>query len=319
MGYGFNGFIGLGRETGWGSAVAATDFIEAMSEDLSATLERFGYKAMIASMGEPDDATGLLRVAGSIRAAAHPGNLAQLLRGVLHSFNTTSATGPLYTHAFVTTSGGADFSSEVPHQPYSFEVFRDVTSSVRYAGCLIDTLTFNFNTQGAVMVEAGIIGRSAAQLSKSAPTFPNSPTPKPFTFDTVSLSVGGAGTSLIETLSVQIQNNFEGLGALNLSQYIAKVRRGNHQMVNIQGTMDFSTMGEYQKFIDQTEQRLTVSVTKTGSAQLVIDVPRMVYTAFPLGVPGRERLTVSFTGKGFVHPGSQNAIKVSLTTPTSMQ
>lgn len=319
MGYGFNGFIGLGRETGWGSGVAATDYIEAMSEDLSVTLDRFGYKAMIASLGEPDDATGLFRVAGNIRAAAHPGNLAQLLRGVLHSFNTTSATGPLYTHAFVTTSGGSDFDTQVPHQPYTIEVFRDVTSSIRYSGCLIDTLAFDFNTQGAVMVTAGILGRSAAQLTKSTPVFPNSFSAKPFTFDTVSLGLAGAGTILIETLNVQIQNNFEGIGALNQSQYIAKVRRGNHQMVNISGTLDFTNLTEYQNFINQTEQRMTVSVTKTGSAALVLDIPRMVYTAFPTGVAGRERQTVSFNGKGFVHQGSGNAIKVSLTTPTSMQ
>ena len=319
MGYGFNGFIGLGKETGWGSGVAAVEYIEALSESVEVTMERFGYKAMIASMGEPDDAVGLVRVAGSIRMAAHPGNLHQLLRGCLHSFDMTSTTGPLMSYALVTTSGGADFSTECPITPYSVEVFRDVTSSMRYAGCVFDSLSFNFNQQGPVMVDAALIGRSFAQIAKTTPVFPNSPSPKPFTFDTVSLSIGGAGTALIESLTVQIQNNLTGFGALNLSPYIAKVRRNNHQMVNVTGTLDFTNHDEFMKFVNQTEQRLVINATKTPSNNLTIDIPRMVYTAFPLGVPGRERLTVNFTGKGFVHPGSQNAIKVTLTTPTSLR
>lgn len=319
MAYGFAGHIGFAKETSWGSAtaVASGDYIEALSEDISLEIERFGYKAIIGSMGEPDDATGLFRVAGSIRASAHPTQMLQMLKSAMHSVVTTSLSGPLYQHKFITTSGGGDFSADCPNQPYTIEVFRDVTSSMQYAGMVCDAIGFTFG-QEAVMLETSWIGRSAAIIAKTTPTFPSSPT-KPFNFSTVSLSVGGAGTALIEQLTVRVNNNLQGLGALNLSQYAAKIRRSNHQMVEISGTLDFTNVTEYQNFVNQTEQRLTVSATLPSSFALVIDVPRMVYTAFPTGIPGRERLTVDFTGKGFVHTGSGNSIAITLTTVASLK
>jgi hypothetical protein len=318
MSYGFAGHIGFARETTWGSAtaVASGDYIEALSENISVDIERFGYKAIIGSMGEPDDATGLFRVAGTIRASAHPMQMLPFLKSCLHSVTTTSLSGPLYQHAFITTSGGADFSSDCPVQPYTIEVFRDVTSSMQYAGCVVNALAFTFQ-QGAVMLEASILGRSAASIAKTTPTFVSSPS-KPFTFDTVSLSIGGAGTALIETLTVRVNNNLEAFGALNLSQYVAKVRRNNHQMVEVNGTLDFASLAEYYKFLNQTEQQLRVNVTRAASFSLLVDVPRLVYTAFPTGIPGRERLTVDFTGKGFVVTNS-NAIGITLTTVSSLK
>jgi len=314
MAYGFAGHIGIARETSWGSGVAVTsgNYVEALSEDISLALDRFSYKAIIGSLSEPDDATGLYRVEGSMQFAAHPIAIGHFLKGVLHSYTqTTVVTNQLYTHEFVTTSGGADFSSDVPIQPYTFEIFRDVTSSHRYTGCCVNELTLTMEPNGPVMCEATVVGRGADVIAKTTPTFPSSPA-KPFAFDTISLSIGGAGTALIESLELTISNNLEGFGALNLSQYVAKVRRTDHQMVNFSGTIDFTNVTEYLNFVNQTEQRMTISMTKAASFQMTIDIPRFVYTAYPLGIPGRERILTSFEGKGFVHPGSLNAIKVIL-------
>jgi hypothetical protein len=116
MSYGFNGFIGLAKETNWGSGAAVTDYIEALSEDVQTTLERFSHKAMIASLSEPDDSVGVRRVAGGVRFAAHPVAIGHFLKGVLHSVDVTSITASFFRNVFVTTSGGSDFDSQVPHQ-----------------------------------------------------------------------------------------------------------------------------------------------------------------------------------------------------------
>lgn len=319
-GYGFSGHIGYAKETGWGSGtvVASGDYIEALSEDVQLSIERFGYKAIIGSLAEPDDATGIFRVQGGIRFAANPVWMLPFLKSCLHSVVTTSTTGPLYAHAFQTTSGGADFSTEVPNQPYSFEVFRDVGTSMRYTGCLVNALSFEYSPNGPVMCEAQLIGKDAEAIAKTTPTFITSPA-KPFNFDTVSLSLGGAGTALIEALTVSINNNLEGIAALNLSNRIAKIRRNNHQMVEISGTLDFINNTEYEKFVQQTEQRMVVHVTRASSFALTLDMPRVVYTAFPVGIPGRERITVDFAGKAFVHQGSGLALKATLTSVQSLK
>ena len=317
MGYGFAGHIGIAKEATWGSGVAATDYVEALSEDVSLSMERFSHKSIIGTMAEPDDTAGLRKVEGNIAFTAHPVSIGYFLKGVLQTKSVSTVGSSLWLNEFFTTATGGDFSTDVPLQPYTFEIFRDVTSSHRYTGCVVDALTLTFEPNNAVMCEASIIGRGAALIAKTAPVFPSSSS-KPFTFDTVSLGIAGAGTVLVETLSVEINNNLEGIGALNQSTDIAKVRRTNHQMVNLKGTMDFTTVTEYLNFVNQTEQRFTVSVTKANSFAMIIDLPRVVYTAFPVGIPGKERITVEFEGKAFYNAGSGTAIKVSLYTTNSM-
>lgn len=317
MGYGFAGHIGIAKESSWGSGVAATDYVEALSEDLSLSMERFSHKSIIGTLAEPDDTAGLRRVEGTLAFTAHPVSIGYFLKGALQTKSVSTVGSSLWLNEFFTTATGGDFSVDVPLQPYTFEIFRDVTSSHRYTGCVVNALSMTFEPNNAVMCEATIIGRGTSVIAKTTPVFPGSSS-KPFTFDTVSLGIAGAGTVLVETLTVEINNNLEGIGALNQSTDVAKVRRSDHQMVNLSGTMDFTTVAEYLNFVNQTEQRFTISVTKANSFQMVIDLPRVVYTAFPLGIPGKERVTVEFEGKAYYHTGSGTAIKVSLTTTQSL-
>lgn len=313
MGYGFMGHVGLAKEVTWGSGVAATDFVEALSADLAIDIPRFDYKSIIGNAGEPDQTPGIRGVSGTIRTAAHPVSIGHFLKGALQTKSIT-AVGSMFLNEFYSTA--ADFSVDTPLQPYTIETYLDVTTSVRFTGCVISQLALTFEPNAAVMAEASIIGRGSSVCSKSVPTFPGSPA-QPFTFDTVSLSLAGAGTTLIETLTVTINSNLEGFGALNQSLYVAKIRRTDHQMVNVSGRFDFVDLVDYERFLNNTEMALTVSTTKANSFQMIVSVPRLIYTAFPLNNPGRDRITVDFEGKGYVHQGSGHAIKISLITTNS--
>lgn len=311
MAYGFNGFVGIGKETNWGSAVAAAEYFEALTESVQLTIDRYVHKNMTGLIGEPDDNAGINRIAGSVVCAAHPQFVGRMLKGALQSVTVTSVGGGLHRADFVTTSGGADFSAEVPSQPYTLEIYQDATSSIQFAGCVVDALAFDFRPNQAVQCTADFIGRSDALITRTTPTFVSTPS-RPFTFDTVSLGLNGVGTALIEDLTVRISNQYQGLPALNLSQYIAKVRRNAAQMIEVSGTLDFINYSEYLNFKNQTAQRMTISATRANSFQLLIDIPRFIYQQWPIAVGGRDRITVSFMGHGYTDTGSQNAIKVSL-------
>lgn len=318
MAYGFSGYIGLKRESNWGSGSAATSFVEAFNEDLHVEIERFPYKNIIGTMAEGDEIAGVRRVSGSLAFAVHPQNIGPFL---MSAFNTSSitavASGTLWTHTFGSpTNSNSEFSSTAPSVPYTLEVFRDVTSATLYTGCLVSALSINFAPNQDVRATVSLVGRGTLATPKQTPTFPSS-SAKPFTFDTVSLSVGGSANTKIENLNISIENQYEGIPALNMSTDISKVRRTGPQMVNITGTMDFNSMAEYDEFIAQTETNMKVSVTKAASFQMTIDIPRMVYTAYPLGMPGKERLTVDFTAKGYYHATSATAITVAVTTINS--
>lgn len=318
MGYGFSGYIGVKRESTWGSAQAADVFVEALSENISESIERFDFKNIVATMAEPDDQAGIHRVGGDVSFAGNPEALGPFLQSAFNISSITEvASGFLYQHVFhqPTTSNSA-FSDNSPSVPYTFEIFRDVGTAVHYAGCLVSALTMNFAPNQDVRCSASVVGRSSAAAAKQTPTFPGSPN-KPFTFDTASVQLAGSATTRIENLTISIQNQYEAIPALDMSLYASKMRRTGSQMINVSGTMDFSDHAEYDDFINQTERQMIVSVTKASSFAMVVDIPRLVYTAFPLGMPGKERLMVDFEGKGFYHSGSGTGIEVKLITQNS--
>jgi len=118
-------------------------------------------------------------------------------------------------------------------------------------------------------------------------------------------------------LSVSVDNQVEGIPALNASTEIARIKRTGPPLVRVTGTVALEDITEYQNLINQTEFPFVVHMTKANSFALTIDVPRLVYTGFPLGMAGRERQTVAFNAMGRFHTGSNQAIEVTLTTTRS--
>ena len=317
MSYGFKGWIGIGKETNWGTSVAATDWFEGLSENLSASIDRFDIKNIVGTVAEPDDDTGTQRVAGDIVIPAMPQALGYFLKAAMQQVSGSVVTsGFLWKNTFNTAL--SDFSADTPMQPYSIEVFRDVTSSVLYKSCVMNALELSFAPNQPIQAKGTWLGYASTiqSASGSQPSYPGSPS-KPFNFTTLSLSIGGSGTARVEDLKLMVNNNLEGIPALNASQYIAKVRRKGPQTIGLTGTLDFTDMTEYLDFINQTERQWKMNMTAANSCALTIDIPRMQYVTFPLGIPGRQRITVGFTGKAFYSSGSGTAITFGLTNVKS--
>lgn len=309
--------MGIGLETTWGTPVAATDHVESMSESIASALDRFETRNIVGRFTEPDDAAGVERHQGGWVFHGHPVSIGYALNGVFGINSVTSLATNFMRNDF--TPKQSDQSSLHPLPPYTIEAYRAgtlVNTSFRYAGAQFSGLTMALAPNQDLRCTAAVIAKARTFLAKSTPSFPGSPV-HPFTFDTASLSLGGSAVDRIEALTIAIDNQLEGVPTLNNDNEIAKVRRTGPPMIAISGTVDFVDMTDFESYIDQTEQRLVLSLFKANSFQLVIDVPRMIYTAFPVSMPGRERLTVDFTGKARYHTGSGNAIKVQLTTTQS--
>jgi len=311
MAYGFNGFIGIGRETTWGSGVAVTNYFEALSENITVGIDRFDIKNIVGSLAEPDDCDGIRRVAGTISLPGHPETIGFFLNSMLYAgVTSTIEVGELFNHQFKTST--TDFHEDSPVQPYTFEINRDVTSSIRYTGCVVSQLELSVTPNQELRVNATIIGRGSEQISATTPTFPTS-SAKPFTFDTASIQIGGSATTKIEALTVTLANALDGIPVLNNSFDIGKVRRNGFQTVMLSATLDFTSLIEYNEFINQSETDFKMSMTLPSSFQLTIDIPKLKYISFPLGIPGRERLTVDLEAKGYYNVSSATAIEINLT------
>lgn len=315
MATGMRGHVGYAKETTWGTAVAATDYAEAFSESLALAIDRFEVKNIIGTIAEPDDMAGLTRAEGDLVVPGYPTILGFLAKGILPTQSGSIVlSGFLWTTTW--TQGTTDFSTDVPTQPYTVEIFRDVTSSHRYSGAIVSRLGLEVQPNQDLRLTAGLIAKSTSIIAKTTPTFPTSPT-FPFAFDTASITLAGTATALIERFTLTIDSQLEGVATLNNTTTVAKIRRRSAQSVAISGVMDFNDLTEYNNFVSQSEQALTLNLFRASSFNCTITVPRFVYTAYPATTPGRERLTVSFDGKARYHSGSGTALAIALTTTKS--
>lgn len=314
-GYGFGGHIGLGKETTWGTAVVASDYIEALSESLNVNFDRFDTKNIVGMFGEPDDEQGVKRIAGDVVAAAHPAALlpwlvavtgiqsnAEVLSGFLHTHNLTMAT--------------ADNAANNAVTPLSLEIFRDVGSAQQYDGIQVSQLQLAAAPNQDLRMTASVIGKGEQNIAATTPSFPGSPS-GPFTFDTCSISLAGAGTVDIEAFNLTVDNQLEGIPSLNADTEIAKVRRTGPQLVRLSGSFAFEDIVDYERFKAETEVAILANFTAANSFSFLIDIPRFIYTAFPTGIGDRGRQVISFDGTARWHVGSSSAIAFRLTNTTS--
>ncbi len=312
---GFLGYVGIAKEAAFGTAVGATDYFEIMSTNLAETINRFPTRNAFGGFYEPDDYAGAHLVGGSLTMFGHPVSIGHLLKAAMNTISgSTVLSGFLYTSNFISVK--SDFNTSVAGQPYTLEVHHDITSSHQFAGGVCNRLQLSLAPNQDLRVTADWIAQAGLLIAKTSPTFPGSPT-DPFTFETASLSIGGSATARWESFNLTVNNNLDGILALNASNNIIRVRRRGPQEVRISGVLDFLDATEYLDFKNQTERAIQLTLTRANSFSLLIDVPRFVYTTFPTGIPGRDRLTVGVDGMARYKTTSAVAVAMALTTVKS--
>lgn len=240
--------------------------------------------------------------------------MGHFLLGVLGQNTVTSVGNGLFQNVF--TPRQSDISSVVPLPSYTLEIFRAgtlVSSSFQYDGVQFGTLGMNITPNQDLRFTVGAIARAQTFIDNTSVSFPTSPV-EPFIYDTTSVTLAGVANTKIENLTISIDNQLEGIPTLNNTQYVGKIRRTGPPLVRVSGTIDFQDLSEYNDFQAQTERQLIVSFFKAASFQMIIDVPRFVYTAVPVQAAGRGRITSDFTGMARYHTGSNTALEIKLTT-----
>lgn len=309
------GYFGLGKESTWGTPVAASDYAEIMSETLQTTIDRFATRNVFAGLYEPDDYAGARRNQGGVVMAGFPLMLGHFLKAAMQNHSISAVlSGFLWRNIF--TIPKSEFADGVPRQPYTLEVFRDVTSANIYSGAIMSRLALGLAPNQDLRLTAEWIAKSRTLSAKATPTFPSSPS-DPFTWETASVSVGGSAMTRIEAFNMTMDNALEGILAMNASNEIARIRATNPMMIRISGTLDFNDLQEQQDFINQTERQMIFNITRGQSFSCLIDIPRMVYTAHNANISGRSRLTATFEGMARYNVSSQTTAMIVLTTTKS--
>src|SRR5688572_24430286 len=100
---GMLGYIGIGRETTFATSVGAINYVEALSESMTVTIDRYETKNIIGGRYEPDDMGGLHNVAGDIVFSARGAPIAPFLLSALGARSTVLSATNWIELAYVDT------------------------------------------------------------------------------------------------------------------------------------------------------------------------------------------------------------------------
>ncbi|MFJ2399858.1 phage tail tube protein [Streptomyces xanthochromogenes] len=161
----FRSFLGIAKETTFGTPVAATSFIPVKSmkpKDMQQLLDDQGMRgSMVDSYGK---ISGVLTSEYDFDGDVFPDTIGFPLAGVLGDVTTTGASAP-YTHAMAVLNTGTG-------QPPSYTLSDYYTITTRqYAGAKISEVGLKFSGDGLLTYSAKATALGSASTSAPTPSF----------------------------------------------------------------------------------------------------------------------------------------------------
>lgn len=322
MPFGQIAHLGIGKETTWGIPVAASDYLQLISEGLNKDIEQVISQAKKGIVDEPASFEGLNSIAGDVSAEVHPGSIGHLLRSALGAPVTTQPDGvgnpTVYQHVFTPVQD--NFAPECALPPYTLEVHRDLAQAFQYAGAVVNDLNFSFGTDTKIMQgSASVIAKALALIAKTTPSFENT---EPFRWHQATITINAGQNNDVQTLNFGVNNALEGKPTLNGSKEISRIKRNGVRTFPIGLTFDVTDLTEFNRYDGQNEVAAKIElvgalISGTYNYKLTIDIPKFKYTAFPINVGGADQLTVAATGVAKYDSASSHAMKVTLINTTT--
>lgn len=319
MAYGQEGHLGMSFQNSLGTSnVDSMSYFEFISESLVETIEELQSESLSSRLEEPDDYEGIHTIAGDINLEVHPHSFGKILKA-WSGQESVSYQNSCYSHLFLPRTGDWD-AEKAALQPLSIEVYKDTGSAGLFFDMMSNTLVFEIAQGALVKATAGMVGAQFSWLNKSTPSYD----PGSFwTWDTVSVSLAGNAVSDVSALTLTFNNNLEGKGYLDLKKYPSRILRTDFRTCEISGTMLLNGDTEARNHKNRTKQRLLITITDPTTVmlahnQLVIDIPKMLYTEFPDNIVGTGLIEVGFSAKAKYDSDSSYAMQFTLvnTTPT---
>lgn len=301
--------VGIAKEVTFGTPVAASDYLEIVSESISHNIEEIVREAIRGIVDEPASVEGLNTVAGDIVVEVQPETIGYLLRSALGAPETTGEVAP-YAHTFIPTQ--TDFETKCALPPYTLEVHRDLEQAFQFAGCVVNNLQFSWGVDQKILrCTASILGKSVDLIAKTTPEFEAA---NPFTWEQATYKAGSplAAIDTLTAIQITVNNNLEAVATLNNTKEISRIRRNGFRTVEVQFTFEVEDLTEYSKFAAQSENAFEFEFVNDTN-KLKFELPKVRYTSFPLAVGGSGRITVAAAGKAKYDSVTEKAIGVVLT------
>lgn len=278
-------YIGVGEETVYGTAVAATDFIEGINEAVNTRIEDKAQETMAIRADEKSQ-SGLMTSEGSFEMYVEPENgFGWLLKWALGDpVSAVVGTSTTYTHTWSPPSDTLD--------AFTVRIGRETKEHV-FPGCLIDQLEISAETGDYAIARVTVMGKDEdAPGSLGTPTFSDL---KAFIFTGAAFEIDDGVNTTLRTFNLLINNNTEtdahtmGDGAYQAQPDV--------QRLDITGTLDLSDFDntEFTSFTGGSSVKLmlkftgeVVAASPTHTYELTITLPKCIYQDYESNISARD-------------------------------
>lgn len=313
MPYGQNADLGIIFQDSWDNAgsVNSAHFLPILNESVGKNIPGLISESMRGVFEEGDTYEGPHTNEGDIEIEASATPLGVLLSCVLEeTANVNSAS--LYTRTFKPRS--SDWDSVSAGRPFTIYKYLETGSAMLFTNMNGSQLEFSVTNGELFKAKMSVVGGGFQQIGNTTASYPDDTI---FTWDTVSVSFGGAAEADIENLTLTYDEAIEAKHTLNNQKTPSQTKHTGFRTLSIEGTIKFNDQDEYQEFLNQTERQLLLHFEGATEVQsgypetLTIDVPKMRYDDFKPTASGPGEMTVGFTARGKYSVDSATLLEIT--------
>lgn len=274
-------YLGIGKETTRGTAVAPTRYIAVYPDtELDYKLNLIEDELVRGVLEKFPPRAGTKEGTGRIRLDVQCDNVGELLLSLLGSVSSVQqGTTPAYKHTFAK-------SMEIRMPSYTLHIQRGLNAK-QYSMSVVKSMIFTKTVDGKLTAEADILFKTEeAEAFTLSPTWT---TPKPFMFYENKVLIDGVvNTTSIKEWSITIDNG-------SVTQRVLKGIQDIHDILTfakllVSGTMSvyFEDEAQRNKFLANTSASLELLfegavISGTYKETLRILLSEIHYTAYPFG------------------------------------
>ena len=260
-------FLGIGKETTKGTAVAASEYIKATSFDGDDTVDVLLDQGMRGVMATTFGAVkGTTQSSFSIEGDVHVDTIGYFLNAIMGGYAVSGA--GTYTHTFSLLNSGTGQC-----QSYTLHDYNGLQAR-KYAASTESSLSLRFSAQELLTYSSSWSGFLSVTETTPSPTFSTLP---PIAGWVGSVSLDGSANSLLEECDITLSRNVTPVFTIDGTQDPSQVWQGP---ISASGRLMFLADAETQftNYTSVADPGPLVLTFAQGTASLVLTMTSIVYT-----------------------------------------
>ena len=294
------GFHGLSiiSETTFGVTPSTPEMTQLRHTSCSLVLSKdtFQSNELRSDRQVADVRVGAQKISGDIGLELMYGDYDNLLEGALFgSWNSN-----------VLKAGTTQKSFTIERQ------FKDITQYGVFTGCTVDKFSLDIKPNAIVTGSFSVVGKGASYSGTPLDASPTAASSNsPLDSFTGVMKEGGATVAYVTGISLSIQNNLSPnyVVGSNQTPFITAGR------TNVSGTLScmFQDLTMLNKFINETETSVEVTLGNGVTKSYTILIPRVRYTGGDNGVSGEGVITLSMPFMGVYDGTTETSFQITRT------